>query len=52
MEKVMCVICAKKKDMKGGKVCEEGHFICAKHIYSWVPGPSRKTCPLDGTKLK
>lgn len=52
MAKAVCCMCGKDKDMRGGKICEKGHFVCVDHIHSWMPGPSRKKCPLDGTNLK
>jgi hypothetical protein len=40
-----CSICEKHKDMKGGKICEKGHFFC----YEDQKGRTR--CPMDNTKL-
>lgn len=52
MSKRRCAVCNKDKDMAGGKICEKGHFICADHIYSWMPGSGEKTtCPVCKTKL-
>lgn len=25
----MCDKCARSKDMKGGKTCDKGHFVCS-----------------------
>jgi len=47
-----CDACGENKDVKGGKVCEKGHFICMKCVWAgqWL-GP-RKICPLDKKPLK
>ena len=42
----ICSVCGKDRDVKGGKICEKGHFIC----YSCQKGRTR--CPLDNTNLK
>jgi hypothetical protein len=47
-----CIVCKKDRDMKNGKFCDKGHFICVKHIYTGLPGGGLKSCPVDGTKLK
>jgi hypothetical protein len=52
MAKRLCVVCNKEKDMEGGKICEEGHFVCEADINSWIPGNRRTVCPLDKTKLR
>ena len=52
MTKRTCDVCGKRKPRKGGKTCEKGHFVCADHITSWFPSRSRKSCPLDNTRLK
>lgn len=36
----------KEKDVLGGKVCSNGHFICADCVYSGFFGPRRTSCPL------
>jgi hypothetical protein len=44
-----CVNCGKDKDLKGGKVCEKGHFVC----YACTSGiMGKKYCPLDGKELE
>ncbi len=44
-----CVNCGKEKELKGGKVCENGHFVCY-GCNSGIMG--KKSCPLDGKKLE
>lgn len=41
-----CAVNGKRKPVWGGKICEQGHFICKEHAEGHVH------CPLDGTKLK
>lgn len=41
-----CAVNGKKKDITGGKICEDGHFICKDHAYG------RKHCPLCRELLK
>jgi len=52
MPKRKCDACGKEKDVRGGKVCSNGHFICAGCIYGGFFGPTRTTCPLCGKPLK
>jgi len=52
MPKRKCDSCGKEKDVKGGKTCERGHFICAGCTYGGLFGGTRKTCPLCGKPLK
>ena len=52
MPKRKCDACGKEKDVHGGKVCSNGHFICAGCIYGGFFGPTRTTCPLCGKPLK
>lgn len=33
MSKRICSQCGKEKEIKGGKVCEKGHFICKDCVY-------------------
>jgi len=53
MPKRKCDACGKEKDVKGGKVCENGHFICSSCVN---PGgflvPKRRACPLCGKPLR
>lgn len=47
MAKRTCDRCGNSRELKGGKTCERGHFICrscAYHVSS--------SCSLCGTKLK
>lgn len=46
MAERICDACGKKKDVWGGKVCENGHFICKDCAYT------KSKCPLDGKPLK
>jgi hypothetical protein len=48
----VCVVCNKKKSVKGGRICEKDHFVCREDVYSGlVFVAERKTCPLDGKPL-
>ena len=49
MPKRICDSCGKERDVKGGKTCEKGHFICKSCVWSApaiVPPAERKACPL------
>jgi len=46
MPKRKCASCGKEKDVYGGKVCTNDHFLCQSC------GMRRTTCPLDGKPLK
>lgn len=49
MGKRVCSECGEDKDIKGGKICEKGHFLCkACASKGWSP---RKNCPVCNTKL-
>lgn len=49
MAKRVCAECGEDKDIKGGKICEKGHFLCkACASKGWSP---RKNCPVCDTKL-
>jgi hypothetical protein len=52
MSKRTCANCGKDKDLKNGKVCEKGHFICAECNRHFSFCSQLKKCPLDGTKLE
>jgi len=56
MPKRICDSCGKEKDVKGGKTCENGHFICKDCVYKGVSfmgfGSVKTTCPLCGKPLK
>ncbi len=55
MAKRNCAKCGKDKDVDGGRVCENGHFICKQCVYtggSGILGHSAITsCPLCKKKL-
>jgi rubrerythrin len=52
MSERTCDSCGKKKDLAGGKTCDNGHFICKDCVYSGVIFISEKTsCPLCGAPL-
>jgi len=52
MPKRICDACGKEKDVSGGKVCGNGHFICPKHIYGGLLGPTLTSCPLCKKPLR
>ena len=55
MAKRLCIQCNKEKDLTGGRVCENGHFICAQCVHGEglaILGPSLVSCPLCGKKLR
>ena len=47
-----CDKCGKDKEVRGGKTCENGHFICSSCVSGGFFDPIRKTCPLCGTPLR
>jgi hypothetical protein len=54
MSKRICDADGKEEDVQGGKTCENGHFICKKHVWS---GPmlfpsEEKYCPLCKKPLR
>lgn len=46
MSKRKCAKCGEEKEVKGGKICVNDHFICQQHA------SGRSTCPLCGKKMK
>lgn len=48
MPKRICSACGKEKDVRGGKECENGHFICKQCVWSGLS----KECPLCGKHLR
>lgn len=55
MPKRICDSCGKEKDVKGGKTCENGHFICKDCVWSepaLLGSKERKTCPICGKPLR
>jgi hypothetical protein len=52
MLKRTCDACGEYKEVRYGKVCQKGHFICSKCInVTLLPGHYTK-CPICNTKLK
>jgi len=37
---------------RGGKTCENGHFICANCVYGGVLDPTKSSCPLCNKPLR
>lgn len=55
MSKRICDSCGKEKKLKGGKTCDNGHFICKDCVYeNWniITGGKRKQCPLCNKPIK
>ncbi|GEM_PF-767070 len=57
MPKRKCDACGKEKDVYGGKVCPNTHFICAECVYGsgvlrQLFGPTLTSCPLCGKPLQ
>jgi hypothetical protein len=56
--KRICDSCGKEKEVRGGKTCEQGHFICKTcvsqriGIFDALVLGSKPTCPLDGKSLR
>lgn len=50
MPKRICSTCGNLKDVRGGKICETGHFICRDCI--WVRFFELKICPLCKKPMK
>lgn len=51
MGRRVCDNCGKEKEVSGGKVCTNGHFICWSCAVGGF-GPSLRTCPLCGEPLR
>lgn len=50
-----CDACGKSKPLRGGKTCENGHFICADCVYDitlLVFGSEKKVCPICKKPLR
>lgn len=50
-----CDSCGKEKDIKGGKTCEKGHFICSSENCKGRDGflsSERSKCPICSKPLK
>jgi transposase-like protein len=54
MQKRICDACGKERELKGGKVCDNGHFICKECLWksAGLFGGPRKTCPLCDKPLR
>ena len=52
MAKRRCANCGKEKDVRGGKICPNDHFICASCVYGGLFGPTLTSCPLCGKPLR
>jgi len=55
MSKRICAKCGKEKEIKGGKICENDHFICKDCSYeTWglIFSGYLEKCPVCGKKLK
>jgi hypothetical protein len=49
----VCAVCNRKKNVKGGKVCEKGHFVCREDVYFGIVFVTERTvCPLDSKPLR
>lgn len=53
MSKRVCAECGEEKDVSGGKVCVNSHFICKGCIMKDVGifSGAKQNCPLCGKKL-
>lgn len=51
-----CDACGKVKPLKGGKTCENGHFICRDCVWAGTGGglfgSGKKYCPLCKKPLR
>lgn len=57
MPRRVCDACGKEKEVRGGKVCANGHFVCAECIYGkgvlqQLFGATLKSCPICGKPLR
>jgi len=52
MPKRICDACGKEKDVSGGKVCPNGHFVCSSCVCGGFFGPTRTSCPLCKKPLR
>lgn len=52
MAKRICDACGNERSVKGGKTCENGHFICRTCLDMGLFGGTRKQCPLCEKRLK
>jgi len=42
----ICDCCGKKKEVSGGKTCENGHFICSSCVSGGFFDSPKKQCPI------
>jgi hypothetical protein len=55
MAKRVCACCGKEKDVAGGRICENGHFICYHCVHetdAFLSTGGRAKCPVCKSKLK
>jgi hypothetical protein len=54
MAERVCDVCGKKKDLKQGRTCETGHFVCAgcKWISGFFLARERRVCPVCEKRLR
>lgn len=53
MAERVCDACGKKRDVSGGKTCEQGHFICKECVYSGIVFISERSyCPICKKPLR
>ena len=47
-----CDKCGEDKEVRGGKTCENGHFICSSCVYGGFFSSTLKSCPLCEKPLR
>jgi len=54
MSKQVCVKCSKEKEIKNGRFCEKGHFVCSScHSgYGFLGNDHLSKCPVCDRKLR
>ncbi len=52
MPKRICDSCGKEKELRGGKTCENSHFVCSDCVYGGFFGPTKSVCPLCRKTLR
>ena len=52
MDKRICDKCGKEKEVKGGRSCEKGHFICQSCVGVGIFSDGIKRCPLCSKPLR
>ena len=48
----ICDVCGKEKEVKGGRTCEKGHFICRSHVGVGIFSDGIKQCPICGKPVR